>query len=508
MRTLALVGILAFAACTPSDPAGWAKKAASSRSRLQEKLDALEQCRKAPGDRKAAVPALLEVLQQAPKVRAQAALVLGEIGDPAAVPGLIAAIDPMATDRDGSDANRRIATALGALKAREAVPALLKLTASRDGFTQLAAVDALGDIGDPAAVDTLAGVAGSPVVEAVTAQHAILALGRIGDPRAVPTIVKMMYEERGVSFYPQASFAAVEIGKPMAAPLLAVLQGKDAELEAWAKEKKVVQGALYAKAAQLLGEVGGAEAVPALVNALAYKDADPGMEQFVRVFSAESLGRLRAREAVAPIAALLAKETDPDARYRYCEALARIGDPAALPALRAAAAVKGDWEARVGGLLALSRLGGAAEQELVQAARAEDCGANCPKERAAALDGMKARLAAAAACTDLRCWAEKLADPSPEVRDRAALEVGRTGGAADGPALVKAMLLPVQDEAGVAARYHAVLALDWISEREKLAGAPEIVAQIEAMIAADRGRRLTEVVNEDALRLAARLRRK
>lgn len=509
MRTLAWSAVLlVLAACTPSDPAGWAKRAAS-RSRTQEKLEALEQCRKAPGDRKAAVPALLELLQQAPKVRAQAAVILGEIGDPAAAPGMIAAIDPSTSDRDGHDANRRLAAALGALRSKEAVPALQQLTASRDGFVQLAAVDALGAIGDPAAVDTLAGVARSPAVEPVTAQHAVLALGAIGDAKAAPIVVRMMFEERGgMSFYPQAAFAAIQIGKPMAARLLAVLEGKDAELETLVKDGKIVHGALYAKAAQLLGEVGGAEAVPALVNALAYKDADPGMEQFVRVFSAESLGRLRAREGVAPISALLAKETDPDARTRYCEALARIGDAVALPALKTAAASKGEWQEREGALVALSRLGGAAELPAIEAARAADCAAACPRDRAAALDGMKARLSAAAGCNDAACWAGKLGDPAPAIRDRAALEVGRSGTAAVAPALAKAMLLPVQDEAGVAARFHAVLALDWIAEREKLGAAGrEIAGQIDGMIAAERGRRLTEVVNEDALRLAARLRR-
>ena len=133
----------------------------------------------------------------------------------------------------------------------------------------------------------------------------------------------------------------------MAAPLLAVLEGRDAELEAWAREKKVVKGALYAKAAQLLGDVGGPSAVPALVTKLGYRDPDSSLEMLVHVFAAESLGRLRARESVKPLGDLLAKETDPDARDRYCDALARIGDPAALPALRAAAA-KGDWDVREG----------------------------------------------------------------------------------------------------------------------------------------------------------------
>jgi HEAT repeat protein len=269
----------------------------------------------------------------------------------------------------------------------------------------------------------------------------------------------------------------------------------------------VVPGALFAKAAQLLGDVGGPEVVPALVSKLGYRDPDSSLEMLVHVFAAESLGRLRARDSVKPLGDLLARETDPDARDRYCDALARIGDPAALPVLRAAAA-KGDWDLREGALTALSRLGGAAEVPVVEAARAAECNADCPRERAAAFGGMKARLAAASACGDARCWAGKLADPTAEVRDRAALEVGRAGSAADAEGLASAILRPVANDADLAARYHALLALAWITGREKLGPAgPEIAGRIDAMLAAERGRRLTEGVNEDALRLAARLRR-
>jgi len=299
--TAVVAAALLAAGCTPGDAAGWAKRAAS-RSRTQEKLEALEQVRHAPGDRRAAVPYLLEVLKQAPRVRAEAALCLGEIGDPSAVPGLLAAVDPPAGDRDGREANRRLAVALGALRARQAVPALVQLTTSPDGFTQVAAADALGQIGDPAAVESLAAMAASPAVEPVAAQHALLALGRIGDARAAPVLVRMLFDERsGASFFPQASFAAAEIGRPMAAPLLAVLEGRDPDLWAWARQRKVVDGALFAKAAQLLGDVGGPEAVPALAAKLGYRDPDASVELLVRVFAAESLGRLRAREAVKPL---------------------------------------------------------------------------------------------------------------------------------------------------------------------------------------------------------------
>jgi HEAT repeat protein len=509
MRHLAFVVACALlAACgNPSDPEGWAKRAAS-RTRMDEKLQALGEVRKAPGDRKAAVPALVEVLKQAPRARAQAALALGEIGDPAAVQPLVAAIDGTSRDRDVLDANRFIADALGALRAREAVPALQSLAGSPDGYVQVAAVDALGRIGDPAAVDTLVSMVENPQVEPFTARKALLALGRIGDKRAGPAVLRMLFEERpGVSFFPEAAFAVSQIGRPMAPALLAVLEGKDATLAAWAKGRGVVPGALYAKSAQLLGDVGGPEVVPALLGKLAYRDTDPGVEMYVRVLAAESLGRLRAKEAVKALGEQLVREKDPNVRDRLCDALVRIGDPAALPALKAAAGA-GSWDLREGPLTAVSRLGSPAERPFVDGARERECGKACAPPVQAAYAGMLARLDAAKACGDAACWTGKLADASAAVRDRAALELGRSGGASCAGALGDAIVRQVSDPAELAARYHAVLALGWIAAREQLGAAGEpIAAKLEAMIAADRGRTLTAGVNEDALRLETRLRR-
>ena len=92
----------------------------------------------------------------------------------------------------------------------------------------------------------------------------------------------------------------------------------------------------------------------------------------MRVFAAESLGRMRAREAVRPLSDLVARERDPDVRDRYCDALSRIGDAGAVPALRTAAAAA-DARLRDGALAALSRIGGAPERAVVQAAEQRAC---------------------------------------------------------------------------------------------------------------------------------------
>src|SRR6266545_2352832 len=127
MRHSILAVACLLAACgNPTNPAGWAKRAAS-RTRMDEKLQALAEVRKAPGDKKAAVPYLLEVLKQAPRARGQAAVALGDIGDPAVAKPLIEALDTKSNDRDTLDANRYIADALGQLRSKDAVPALKEL---------------------------------------------------------------------------------------------------------------------------------------------------------------------------------------------------------------------------------------------------------------------------------------------------------------------------------------------------------------------------------------------
>jgi HEAT repeat protein len=509
---IALSCLVLFACAPPSDPAGWAKEA-YKRNRLDEKLHALEQVRKAPGDKKAAVPFLVKILEekQHARARAAAALALGEAGDPSAVEPLMKALDLGAKERDATDMDRRIAEALGALKAKEAVPKLGQLTTFPDAFVQVAAVDALGAIGDPAAVETLTVVAMDPQGEPFTSKKAVLALGRIGDPKSMPLILKLMFVSRGgVSFFPEAAFAASQIGPAMIPPLLGVLQGRDAELLAWAKEQNYPAGALYAKAASVLGDVGDASVVPALVQKLSYTDSDAGLQLFVRVYAAEALGRLRAHEAVKPLADALGRERNPDARDRLCDALARIGDPAALPALKGAAT--GDWDSKAAPLTAISRLGGEGDRGTIAAAE-QACGAGCPAAQKKALAGMIARLDAAKVCgTQVTCWAGRLGDSSPEVRDRAALEVGRIGGPGEAAALGDAIVRKVDSDEEREARYHAVLALGWIAKKEAAekraipAGA-SVAEKINAMIIQDKGRKLVEGVNEDAMRLALRLER-
>lgn len=100
---------------------------------------------------------------------------LSRIGDPLAVHGVV----PLVRHPDPNVAQRAI-EALGQLRHREAVPTLLQLLEG-DLWLQLAAIDALGEIGDLLAVDPLCAM----VPDSIVAAPAVTALQRIAAPESL-----------------------------------------------------------------------------------------------------------------------------------------------------------------------------------------------------------------------------------------------------------------------------------------------------------------------------------
>lgn len=539
----AVCAVLTLLACesTPKDAAGWAK-AATEKKTATEKVEAIKEVRKLTGDKKAAVPFLVQLLKEGPKVRAEAARALGEIADPSSAQALIEAIDfntsggsDRAT-RETQEANKEIADALGVLRSPAAVGALTKLARSRNNYTQVAAVDALGDIGDASAVGPLMQIATDDDVEPFTAKKAIMALGKIGDAHAAPAVVKMMFRERkGVSFYAESSFAAFQIGRPMAEPLLAILEGKDKDLRGWAEQNNIADAALLAKAAEVLGDLDDRRAVPLLISKLTYKDPDENFQYAVRLKAAESLGRLRAKEAVKALGAMLVSDPMLNAKIKAADALAWIGDREAIPALQKALTEKistddgkkvpPTWDVREAALAGISKLGDERELKIVEAeqkaepqktaeecklldASASDC-AEAKKKRTAEYGDLMARLEAAKAChVDAACWAGKLGDKNPAVRERAALEIGHHGSAAQVDALLASIAQPAQNQPDLDARYAALLALDWLTNAGAVGGKATAAAdKLDALVEQEKGKSFTIKVDEDVKRLAIKLRR-
>jgi len=544
--SLRIAGVFACAslvlACTPADPnqaETWFKNLSSKKQSVQ--LDALAKLRKI-GD-KAAVPAIVPLLQQDGEVKAEAAKVLGKLEDPAAVPALIEAIDfeigvgADKASKDANIANKEIAEALGALGDKAAVEPLLKLVASsKDPFAKVAAINALGSLGDTRAVAELSRVATNESEETYVARKAIEALGRIGDPAAVPAIKKMLFHERkGVSFYAEASLAAYQIGPAAGDPLLVVLEGKDEELLKWADDNNIFREALYIKAAEILGDLNEEKAIPTLVKLVGYEDPQgrQDMVLLVRRNAAIALGRMQAKEAVPALIRGLG-EDEGNIRAMYASALVNLGDQKAIPAL-IACSLKGEVldksaHARKGCYVAVSRLGDAkameqweawekAEPARSSAACMKELTYSTPKAKENAqkhcdelaanvvktLEENKPRLAAAVECTDKTdCWVGKLKDENPVVRERAAMELGRLNDAKATAALMEA-LADDSDEVRIA----AITSVDRLASASKdaLATAVKGLEKLDAQIESEKGKIHFARVNQDLTRLAMKIRR-
>src|SRR4051812_36195832 len=157
-----LAAALSFAACSSGDPSSadtWIGKLSSSETKVR--VDALDHLRKL-GDKKAvaAVTPLLKTEKGEAKIAA--VKTIGTLGDASVVPALIDAIDftigtgsDKAT-KDANLANKEICEALEKLKDKSAIAPMVKLAnSSRDDFVRVAAINALGAIGDPSAVEPL-----------------------------------------------------------------------------------------------------------------------------------------------------------------------------------------------------------------------------------------------------------------------------------------------------------------------------------------------------------------
>jgi HEAT repeat protein len=107
---------------------------------------------------------------------------LARIGDPSVVRSVM----PLARHPEPNVAQSAI-EALGQLRSAEAVPVLLEML-RRDLWLQLAAIDALGEIGSPAAVAPLIAL----VPDSIVAEPAVRALQRISAPESLEPMVERL----------------------------------------------------------------------------------------------------------------------------------------------------------------------------------------------------------------------------------------------------------------------------------------------------------------------------
>ncbi|NWF72939.1 MAG: HEAT repeat domain-containing protein [Nitrospirae bacterium] len=244
-------------------------------------------------------------------VRMHAAKALGRIRDPEAVGVLVPRL------QDSVKAVREEASSALAAIGEAALSSLLSALTHAEWLVRLHAVEALGKTGSPEAVAPLLSVLFNDQDRAVR-EDAIRALGQIGDARAVEFLITVTKEP---GLRPLAVEALGRIGDRRAVPVLInVLEGVDRAglsrpIDSWDdhwNEEIITLGV----AAKGLGVIRDETAIPALIRALRHT--------MTRTDAADALARF-GDQAIAPLLALLAQESDDNIRYHVKETLAKVG---------------------------------------------------------------------------------------------------------------------------------------------------------------------------------------
>lgn len=507
----------------PSKPEYWEKAIGGAKNK-KDKLRRIDDLRSLKGLDKSFLPVIHKRLaeEKAPEVKGRLAQILGEIKDPSSIEPLTDAVDWTAAEGDSKGMNKEIATALGNIADPKAAPTLLKCLNLKDNYTIIAAIDGLGEMKAKEATEPLIKFARDENTEPFLSKKAIQALGNIADPAATDALVDMMFRERrGVSFYVESSYALYQIGESVGPKLIPVLEGTDKERFEWAKKNNILAPALTAKAAQVLGDLHEMKAEKGLLSALKFNSEMMDIKLFVRIRAADALGRLRSQAGAKELSNML-EEGEGTAREEYVRALVRIGGRDAIPNLIKTGS-KGSWDARQESMEGVAMLGDDRElpqfnkwfedeEKLFTAECKEDSEVKGCADVAKGVQDHKDKIAkwrkildAAKECkSEAPCWAKKLSDGHEGVRARAAYEIGRS----KSPALVTDLMKKLPEE-NLETRLAIIQGIDWLVHDSKDAAktAQGQIASLDTQIADEKGKTQFQKVNEDLRRLAVKIRR-
>jgi HEAT repeat protein len=452
MRIRRLVGVVALhglvaGACfsDPADPNTWVKKLGN----LREQKEALNQLSNMSVERsRSAVPALIALYKESLDPKHLEAL--ARYRDDRAKPVMIEALSYTDDDFD-----RAVVAAgvLGELKAIDAVEPLIRATAvplpvkSRANAAKLAALRALVKIGDKRAVPALVKILGTSADEQdfLLNQKAALGLAEFRDSSSVPALLKGLFMTgRGVNIFQECRLALVRVGKPAIGPLIELLNGQNADINAMARElqfDKFTPGVVPFKAAWVLGDLRAEEAVPHLLALL--KKPEQGTERSSAIIA---LGQIATSKAVDALVTLARDaKAGPMLRARASDAIYLSGDARAVPTLLDIAAkgyvtVNGQKasDLRANAAINVARIAG---PEYFQAFKAlADKETEVQGKFGEALDRM---LVAEECGTDLGCYGRTLGDASWTRAEKAAFAIGFSGQAKQGIPLLLGALKPL-----------------------------------------------------------------
>jgi HEAT repeat protein len=438
MRTwlCALVLALASAGCSENDDPNTAGYWLDRLDQRSERADALKNLGRIKD--KTAAPEIAKWLKKDGDWQPDAAYALGELGDPSAVPELVAAID-FGVGASSDNASRRknrvnvsVMRALTLLKATGEAGTVLRLLEASDDRVREAALVTLGHLGQPQSLEAIIGHVTSSREQPLVRLAAIEALSEMGDAKGVPALVEALYTELpNASFYEAARFALVRVGEPAVPELLRALERKHAKVEAMKLPdgNRMPDGAIEARAASTLGAMRAQSAEGALTATLAklYDRAKKGPRgsslYAAAVEVAYALGNLGTPSAANALLPLV-KDTNPDIRLAACEALITTGNRAVVKDLLNAAKA-GNTQARAAALVAASRMGGGSDLPAFEALAKSGDKVTPNHVMAELVSSEKSRLLAAKACAgDPACWKTKLGEGDGRVRERAAYELG------------------------------------------------------------------------------------
>jgi HEAT repeat protein/beta-lactamase regulating signal transducer with metallopeptidase domain len=235
-----------------------------------------------------------------------------------------------------------------------AVPALLSVVTDSSPAVRLAAVEALGNLADPRAVDALVQALRTDT-DARVREAAAESLGEIDSPRAVPGLIAALGSERVTAVRAKIAWALGEIDDARAVDALSAAV-RDGEAEV---RRQVVWA---------LGEIESPAGVPALLSVLRDSDVE------TRKQTVWALGEIKSVEAITGVSAAT-KDAEPEVRKQAVESLGQIGDKRALPALEAATR-DAEVEVRRQAVEAIGQLEDlkSAPQALIAATRDDDRG--------------------------------------------------------------------------------------------------------------------------------------
>jgi HEAT repeat protein len=276
-------------------------------------------------------------------------------------------------------------------------------------------------------------------------QKSALGLAELRDPAAIPALIKGMFMTgRGANIFQECRLGLVRMGEPAVAPLIELLNEKNAEINEMARAlnfEKYSPGIVPFKAAMLLGDLRAAKAVPALAARLKIP-AKSGEHKSILI----SLGFIGTKDAVDVLLNTLRdKKADAPTRSAAEDGIYLSGDRRAVPILMETAksgyvVVQGQKasDLRANAAIDLARIAGPENYDAFKAL------ADKEKEVQGMFGEALDRMQVAKECGDkIECYGKHLADPSWTRAEKAAFWIGFSGNAKQGIPLLLGALKPV-----------------------------------------------------------------